>query len=234
MTTIITTVGTSFIGGCMRNKMDFSQTEDVLFEQMMQVDRVQAFSAEMASTHSLMKQYPNAASLHLLVSDTAEGYKIGALLQRYFETFVATVSVHVIDGLNGSAPETFRQQGLRNLVNVLLTILTEHDDCVLNATGGYKAQVAFAGIVGQVFHIPVLYQFEGFDDVIQLPTMPLRLNTALFAKFEQTFQCVASGQYVAEIPLELSEYIENINGESKLTAIGLCLYEYAKMNERGV
>lgn len=233
MTTIITTVGTSFIGGCMRQKIDFAQAEDALFEQMMQTERVQTFSAETTSTHSLMKQYREPTALHLLVSDTAEGNKIGAVLKRYFETFIPNVTVHVIDGLNGDAPETFRQQGLRSLVRVLLKIIKEHDDCVLNATGGYKAQVAFAGIVGQLFRIPVLYQFEGFDDVIQLPAMPLLLNTALFAQFEETFQRVVNGEHVAQIPSELSEYIENNDDESALTTIGLCLYEYM-MIQKGV
>ena len=50
----------------------------------------------------------------------------------------------------------------------------------INATGGYKAQISFAGMIGQALGIPVYYLFEKFSKVIKLPPQPVALDLSLW------------------------------------------------------
>ncbi|RDE23748.1 hypothetical protein DV713_15980 [Parageobacillus thermoglucosidasius] len=62
------------------------------------------------------------------------------------------------------------------------------EECVINATGGYKAQISFAGLIGQVLKIPVYYLFEGFASVISLPEMPVFFDYKIWLKRFQLFR----------------------------------------------
>ena len=63
-------------------------------------------------------------------------------------------------------------------------ILKEHGpSTIINATGGYKAQIAFALALGQGMNIPVYYQFERFPTVIKLPPLPLSLDYKLYLDY---------------------------------------------------
>ncbi|MEA2059529.1 MAG: hypothetical protein U9P10_03190 [Thermodesulfobacteriota bacterium] len=50
------------------------------------------------------------------------------------------------------------------------------EQILINATGGYKAQISFAGMIGQALDIPVCYMFERFAEVIELPPQPVSLD----------------------------------------------------------
>lgn len=63
---------------------------------------------------------------------------------------------------------------------------------VIDATGGYKAQIAIAVVFGQALSIPVLYRHERFSEIIDFPPMPITFdydllgqNAALLFAFEQ-------------------------------------------------
>ena len=51
---------------------------------------------------------------------------------------------------------------------------------MINATGGYKAQISFAGMIGQALEIPVCYLFESFSEVITLPPQPVSLDLSFW------------------------------------------------------
>ncbi len=61
--------------------------------------------------------------------------------------------------------------------------------CAINATGGYKAQIAIAVLMGQALDIPVYYKHERFDAIIPLPPMPVALDSSLWER--------ASGMFMA-------------------------------------
>ena len=54
------------------------------------------------------------------------------------------------------------------------------DFCAINATGGYKAQIAIAVLMGQALGIPVYYKHERFDAIIPFPPMPVSLDFSLW------------------------------------------------------
>ena len=48
--------------------------------------------------------------------------------------------------------------------------------CAINATGGYKAQIAIAVLLGQALGVPVYYKHELFSEIIAFPPMPIALD----------------------------------------------------------
>ncbi len=142
--------------------------------------------------------------LHLLVSETEEGKAVGGILQNYFEhrgieglSTLQNVKVHTIEDLQDENPQRFKVYGLRNLVRTLGEIVRfgdffKADEFVIDATGGYKAQIAIAVVFGQALGIPVLYRHERFSEIIDIPPMPvvfdydlLGENAGILAAFER-------------------------------------------------
>jgi len=58
---------------------------------------------------------------------------------------------------------------------------------LINATGGYKAQISFAGMIGQALGIPVCYMFESFNEVITLPPQPLSFDFDFWLRYYSEF-----------------------------------------------
>ena len=146
--------------------------------------------AEINSIESIIKEgyIDEMKNLYLLVSDTETGRKIGKILKYYFENSknnsFERVTVKVTEKLDDQRKEEFTRYGLRNLVRNMAEILKKHGfSTIINATGGYKAQIAFALALGQGMNIPVYYLFERFPAVIKLPPLPLSLDYLLYIDY---------------------------------------------------
>ena len=109
-----------------------------------------------------------AMHLHFLGSDTRDGEWTVRVLELYYGRCgeVASVSSQPIEGLSGDDCDRFARTGLRNLVKACARCLTSGVGAtggmtrVIIATGGYKAQISFAGLIGQVLKVPVVYLFR--------------------------------------------------------------------------
>lgn len=133
--------------------------------------------------------------LHFLGSDTQDGEWTVHVLTRYYGTRgeVQSVSSQSIAGLSGDDCDKFARTGLRNLVKACARALTsgvggtQGMTRVINATGGYKAQISFAGLIGQVLKVPVVYLFEQFPRCIELPPLPVGFDRALWIEHYPLF-----------------------------------------------
>ena len=127
--------------------------------------------------------------LHLLVSETSDGEAIGAVLKEYFSKDGWTADSRRIDDLRDDKPAGFRTRGLRNLAKTIgeLVRASGADYCAINATGGYKAQIAIAVLMGQALGIPVCYKHERFDTIIPFPPMPVSLDFSLWERASGMF-----------------------------------------------
>jgi putative CRISPR-associated protein (TIGR02619 family) len=139
----------------------------------------------------------NLEHIHFFVSDTRDGRSMGQLLESYVISAqlsnLKTCTVHPITDLQDDKPARFKVYGLRNLVRELGKLVNQYtaDALVIDATGGYKAQIAIAVVFGQALSIPVLYRHERFSEIIDFPPMPISFdyellgrNAALLAAFE--------------------------------------------------
>lgn len=140
--------------------------------------------AEINSVADLLQRgyvTPNATLLfgH---SDTDEGTAIATLLAHYYQALGHTATLYRVEGLQDNHPKTFRTDGLRNLVKQMSYGLRQSgaEYCAINATGGYKAQIAIAVLLGQALKVPVYYKHERFSEIIAFPPMPISLDFDLW------------------------------------------------------
>ena len=150
--------------------------------------------AEINSVADLLShEYVDRDSLHLLFSDTEDGENIAAALKAYFILDDWRVEIHRVDGLTDKDPRAFRTRGLRNLAKLLGEQVREAgaDFCAINATGGYKAQISIAVLMGQALEIPVYYKHERFNDIILFPPMPVALDFELWERASGMFRVLS-------------------------------------------
>lgn len=167
--------------------------------------------ASIISTGSLAEQ----ALIELLVPDTAQGRNVGRYLELYFRNQrcpirFKEVQVQVVEELNDSNPKRFRTMGLRELVRRIADVIQRYgaQRVAINATGGYKAQICLAGLVGQALEVPVYYMFERFTEVVELRPQPVSLEFGLWLDNFELFRFL--GRRHDADPEEL---IRNLGGQ---------------------
>src|SRR5437773_1205753 len=71
-----------------------------------------------------------------------------------------------------------RTRALRTPARRICAVVRERSAaaCALNATGGYKAQIAVAVLLGQALGVPVYYKHELFSEIIAFPPLPVALD----------------------------------------------------------
>jgi len=158
--------------------------------------------------------------LCFLVSDTPEGEWAGLVLQHYFEQNpdVESAECETVVGLTGTEPKRFAREGLRNLVKLVAAKLdrTRSEDPsalrVIDATGGYKAQISFAGLIGQALKVPVVYLFEQFPYCIEMPPLPVDFDRGLWIENFGLFEYLCEESYVpvTELPRDLDRRIGDL------------------------
>lgn len=151
------------------------------------------WGAEIASLAALRKEppYERLERLVLLRSETAETERVASLLTHLVrERFGWECEVRTIPGLSDLRPGVFRTIGLRELVRTLAETVRTYgiQACVFDATAGFKAQVGFMILMGQLLGIPVVYRFETFAEVIEFPPLPVSLDWALLERFRDALQ----------------------------------------------
>jgi hypothetical protein len=92
-------------------------------------------------------------------------------------------AVEVAD-LQDQDPKRFRTKGLRRLARDIAAIIRNHsaDACAINATGGYKAQIAIAVVLGQAVGATVFYKHEQFSEIISFPPLPIALDFEIWMR----------------------------------------------------
>ncbi len=195
--------------------------------------------AELTSIRSLINQGILSARNRLvfLVSDTQEGAFIGDVLSAVGQQWGFRTESHKIKKLQGDDPKAFAQ-GLRNLVKKIAEIYRNREDSepfAINATGGYKAQISFAGLIGQVFQVPVYYQFETFTDAIELPALPVDFAFDEWLAYRHVLEALDEGEAgkflraddprVKSLPDKLRVLTDMSQGLATLSALGALYHE---------
>ncbi len=121
-------------------------------------------------------------SLFFCHSATDEGLQIATILQHYYEAKGHQVKRKETVDLQDADPKLFRTRGLRNLTKDISKIIRDQGPqfCAINATGGYKAQIAIGVLMGQALGVPVYYKHEQFSEIIAFPPMPISLDFNLW------------------------------------------------------
>lgn len=220
---LIVTVGASLKGNILRDESikDLYLTNDLntLSNQMSanawgDPESERKYGSEINSTVSLLRnfeQIENAkfikGTMYLFISDTEDGKKIGTLLKNFFEQNeefrFGTVKLIKLEGLTHEDEHKFGTMGLRNVVREFARIARIHsNDVIVNSTGGYKAQIAFALALGQALKFPVYYRFEAFSKIIKMPPLPVSLDWEIYINNFEILEYLESNTLIEESTLK--------------------------------
>lgn len=190
-TVLLCTVGTSLLNrdniGGTRTTNDCTDWNAVSADLAAADPTHRTCGAEINSVASLTARgyLPGDAGIYLFHSDTEVGRQVAAVLASDFRSrgHGPVQAVPVVD-LQDDDPKRFRTKGLRNLVKAICGKVRDHSAaaCAINATGGYKAQIAVAVLLGQALGIPVYYMHERFSEIIPFPPLPVALDFQVWMK----------------------------------------------------
>uniref|UniRef100_A0A7C3ECY3 Putative CRISPR-associated protein n=1 Tax=Gracilinema caldarium TaxID=215591 RepID=A0A7C3ECY3_9SPIR len=175
--------------------------------------------AEINTIHDLMmsRKFP-IEHIHFLVSDTEDGKNTGQVLQKYFTQynngiFKNKVDFESVENLQDRDPKAFKIFGLRNLVRAIgsITQRVGMEQVVIDATGGYKAQIAIAVLIGQVLNIPVVYKHERFSEIIEFPPLPVDFDYDLIGTYAGLLHYIDNKNHLlTSEELQIDEHDEKI------------------------
>jgi len=217
MPAIITTVGTSLLANFLRDPGSGAPLEPCRTKSSVSADDLKNYlrttppSDASAETNGLTKLMAGARdSLYFLSSDTDDGKKCAEALSSWYTEAGYSSRVLIIEGLHNDI-ESFKIKGLYNLIQTVADLIEQHmGDAVINATGGYKAEIAYATLLGILFHVDVYYIHEEFRDIIELPVLPISFNFIEFDFCREHIKSVIDAESVetaerlyAELPDEL-------------------------------
>ncbi len=254
--TLLCTVGTSFFAGNLKylsecrhpdppsNKEElikayFSKDWKQLAKEILNIGdpTKRVCGAEINTIEELRrKNWLLLENIIFLVSDTEDGINTGKFLTEYFslrsDMKLKNIEYSIVNELQDKRPKDFKIHGLRNLVRKIGEYIQRFGGpnyIAIDATGGYKAQIAIAVVIGQALNIPVYYKHEFFSELIDFPPLPVTLdyeilarNADILADFERgkSFTSTEIGKLDESLKVLLTEI--EIEGESlyELSPIG--------------
>lgn len=190
MRTIITTVGTSLLSNAERI-LRVEEVSDQQLDQFLKETKPVQASAE---TNSLSRLLRNGDRILLLHSQTDKGRQCAEALGRHYARQNYGVELHEVPDLTYKESR-FKLRGLRSLVATIIEQIrkerAQQRDVLINATGGFKAEIAYATLVGLLFDVPVYYIHEAFRDIIEMPPTPISWDYSLLADHEEFFEWIS-------------------------------------------
>lgn len=230
MRTIITTVGTSLLTNAKRD-MKVEQPNDQQLDNYLREITPDKASAE---TNSLSRLLREGDSIVFLCSQTEEGRRCAKALARHYKRY--QVSVVEVSDLTYSESR-FKMRGLRSLVAAIISEIRSRREkehkVLLNATGGFKAEIAYGTLVGLLFDVPVYYIHEAFHDIIEMPPSPISWDYSLLADFEEFFEWISADlrpttevdKMLDGLPSEIRMLLAEEEGYTFLSPAGEAFYE---------
>ena len=195
--TLVSTVGTSLLGNLKAMSLEDAEPAAIAEALRRKDPSDRLCGAEINSIADLraLRLVTADARLHFCASDTPKGQRAGAILAAYYRQEGADCTVHTIEGLRDDDTKLFKTVGLRNLARSLGERVRQAGGAqfvAINATGGFKAQIAVAVLIGQALGVAVHYKFELFPEIIQFPPMPISFDFEMlgrFADYLYAFEC---------------------------------------------
>jgi putative CRISPR-associated protein (TIGR02619 family) len=127
--------------------------------------------------------------IYLLHSDSEDGLNVTNIIKDYYYNYGIKCELKVIEGLRANNPREFNSTGLKNLVIIMAHIIKDYgkENVLINATGGYKPQIALATVIGQVLGVNIFYKNEQFNEVVCLNPLPVNLDLELWLNAKDVF-----------------------------------------------
>jgi len=232
MRTILVTVGTSLLTNARRDLGRQELSEQEVTNYLQHTDPKRA-SAETNSLSRLLEADDRIVFLH---SQTEDGKMCAQALRRHYENNGYSADLQEVPDLTYTESR-FKMRGLRSLVAMMIDRIRHEKrqgrEVLVNATGGFKAEIAYATLVGLLFDVPVFYIHEAFRDIIQMPPTPVSWDYSLLADYEEFFEWVSGDLRTTKevddrlrgLPPEIHLLLVEEEGYTYLSPTGQAFYE---------
>ncbi|MGB3511166.1 MAG: putative CRISPR-associated protein [Microcoleaceae cyanobacterium] len=192
MPTIITTTGTSLLSNATR-ELNKNKGESFADDELQNYFKSVGPEKASAETKSLLKIANPEDEVVLLYTKTVNGELCAREVARYLKGKKwSNIRLRELPLEENEAQ--FERRGLRELVNILIEEISkaqrENQEVIINATGGFKAEIAYTTIVGMIFQVPVKYIYQFFEEPITFPTLPISWNVDLLLGYEEFFEWI--------------------------------------------
>ena len=217
---------------------DLGNIRDQVSEILERIQLPKGLNATSAEIKSLVKMEIRPDDRVILIaSDTVDG-KLCAELVRSFllkKEICHVVEIKTIPGLQAKDGKAFQRDGLKNLLGYLISL--EHEDIILNSTGGFKSVVPYISLIGMIFNRPVKYIHEDSEDVITLSNVPVIMNDGILLLVENKLRkiekesAISKGEWLSGLDYydrRFDSLIEEYGGQVTLSGIGLLFWERFK------
>lgn len=238
MRTIITTVGTSLLQNAKRDLRVEAPDAGQLDAYLRRTDPVKA-SAETNSLSRMLQEEDKVIFLHL---ETDEGRLCAEAMARFYKAQGFRSELVKVPHLT-YAEKQFKMRGLRSLVGMMVELVEREkvagNEVAINATGGFKAEIAYATLIGHLYDGPVYYIHDAFKEIIDLPPAPIEWDFSLLDAHHDFFRWIASDlrptqeadRRLRGLPPEVRLLLTEEEGYTFLSPVGEVVYrawEYRK------
>ena len=255
---IIATCGTSIITNAKRrlkieDEIKENELKKIILEDLNgdNLDK-RKYGAEINAFYNYNeKAKDKAKKMFLIVSDTKEGRLAGEIINEIIinNSSLENIKILEIEGLNSEKQHEFAKKGLRSLAKDICFLIKDKnlygENTIILPIGGFKAQIFIVGLLAQVFGIKSYYMFEGFNEIIELPPLPISFDKQFFIDNLEFFIKLKMEGLVekneVESLLKKDSKLKNLITEEKidnikyigLSALGEILYEKLSLENKG-
>jgi len=232
MRTILVTVGTSLLSNAKR----VLNVENPDPQQLANYLAREAPVRASAETNSLQRLLQEDDRLVFLCSQTPEGKQCATALESHYKRAGHTTQVVEVPDLT-YADSSFKMRGLRSLVATLIQQIQDEKkqnrNVIINATGGFKAEITYATVVGLLFDVPVYYIHEAFRDIIELPPTPIKWDYSLIEDHAEFFEWIKADLHstgevndrLRGLPEDIHVLLVEEEGYTSLSPTGEAFYD---------
>ncbi len=160
-----------------------------------------------AEIHSLVRiGLESRDRVLLLASATDDGFACALAVRDYLDAHWPGLEVRVdrVPGLQVRDPVEFRRRGVVEYCRRCLTAVHDFgaEQVILNPTGGYKALVPYAVLVGMLKRVPCRYIFEQSETLLELPPLPVEFQRGVFEAYRPLFERIERESAVSRVEWE--------------------------------
>ena len=174
----------------------------------------------------------------LICTDTAQGQVTGNLIKDFLETRGFPAEIVVPSQLSTRDTDVFTA-GIKDLIkwlenNVSWQQDSAQDEVIFNLVGGFKSLQGYMQTFGTFYANTSVYIFEGSSQLIEIPRLPIKIDTSVIENHILEFAMMAAGemypvQKLGGIPETLLEpVVDNGITVAGLSAWGELIWSRAK------
>lgn len=173
----------------------------------------------------------------LFASETQDGQACALAVAEYLEINGFTARVETIQGLQTTDAQLFRKHGVVEFIKRAAKYIDDNgsDGCILNPTGGFKALVPYAVLLGMIKRVRCSYIFEFSSEIIDLPPLPVDFARSNLEAIKEVMtliereSAVPVKQFEEQLPWEQRQsyklLFEQEGSEVTLSGIGVLMLE---------